>query len=223
MAALAVPLLTSGISALAGLFSKPSKSTTNSSENTSSTTGYNYTPQQQDMIDQLTQNYNSRLNGPEDLSGYGATGLQNINQASNNAKTMSNNILASRGLAGSPLAAFSNIAANASQGAQQSSLENSLPLIQRQDQLQSLQGIQNLFSSMPKGSTTTGSASGTSTTTGASGGGAGGLLGGLGAALAGPSGNGVSNATQIANNLPGGLYQGYNGGPGLSDVLQMLG
>src|SRR5665213_244503 len=103
MAALAGSLLTTGISALAGLFGgKPKTTTTNTTNN--STTTPNIGADQQNLENQYTQAIGKQLAGT-DLTGYTGQGLQQINQNAGTADKMSQNILAARGLSNSPYAA----------------------------------------------------------------------------------------------------------------------
>lgn len=216
MAAFAVPLITAGISGLAGLFGGKKKQQTSqntisdSTSNSSSSTTPNLTSQQQGLIDQLLSNYHSRLQQGSDLSGYAGQGLRNINQSSNIARKASDNILAARGLSNSPYAGYRDTVQAQQQGGQSADLLNSLPLLQRSMQGEDLSSLANIFKMIPTAysSNTQGSQHSNSTTTGtgtgSEGGGLGGLLGGLGAGLAGPNGgSGGSNLASILGNIFG--------------------
>lgn len=205
MAALAIPLLTSGISALAGLFGGKGKTTeqkqTTTSSGSSSTTP-NLTAQQQDLINQILSGYQSRLKTGADLTGYTGQGLQNINRTSNIAKKMSDNILASRGLSASPYASFVDNQADQARAGESSSFLNTIPTLQRQMQGEDLSGLLNVFSAIPKATSST--QNGTQTTVGniqQPGNMTAGALSGAGAALASPYDDQTSNAQQIASKL----------------------
>lgn len=223
MAALAIPLITAGISGLAGLFGKKQSNTSNTTYNSTnnstnqSSTAPSLTGQQQGLIDQLLSQYTSRLNQGADMSGYAAGGLQNINKTSNIAKKMSDNMIASRGLSNSPYAGFQDVAGSQARAGEQSQFLNQIPLLQRSMQGEDLSNLMNLFKAIPTAYNSQGSSnsntSGTqnTTSTGSGGGGIGGLLGGLGAGLAGPNGDsGQSNLSSIFGSLfPNKAPQGY--------------
>src|ERR1035437_6792618 len=100
MAALALPFISTGISALAGLFGAkpaPTVTKTNSNYNNTSTSTPNIGGNQQDLINQFTQGITKQMNGT-DMTGYTGQGLQQINQTAGVADKMSQNILAARGL-----------------------------------------------------------------------------------------------------------------------------
>lgn len=164
----------SAIGGLAGLFGggKQQKTTTSgtisntgSTSNTSSgefntanqnTTTPNLTPLQQSLIKQFTgtaQNLNTQA---ADLSGYKAQGLQDINDTSNAANQILARNLASRGLSFSPAATTAQTQQQLAEAGQRSQFLNSIPLLQRQLQQQSLQQLMQAFQVIPTGQTTSG-------------------------------------------------------------------
>lgn len=215
MASLALPLLTTGISALAGLFgAKPKPVVTNSSSNSTSTSTPNIGANQQSLENQFTQGITKQLNSANDMSGYTGQGLQQINQTAGVADKMSNNILAARGLSNSPYAATLQNQNNNNRLNQSSQFLNQIPLLQTQLRQQAIQQAIQGSQAIPFGSTVSGSSSGTSTQTGGGGSPVAGALSGAGAALNAPMGGGVNAGQQIAANLgnifgskPTGYYQ----------------
>lgn len=208
MASIALPLLTTGISALAGLFgAKPKPIVTNSSSNSTSTSTPNIGANQQSLQDQFTQGITQQLNSANDMSGYTGQGLQQINQTAGVADKMSKNILAARGLSNSPYAATLENQNNNSRLNQSSQFLNQIPLLQTQLRQQAIQQAIQGSQAIPFGSTVTGSQSGTSTQTGGGGSPVAGALSGAGAALNAPMGGGVTAGQQIATNL-GNIFGG---------------
>jgi len=205
MATLGLPLLSTGISALAGLFGakpKPITTTSSSNSNSSSTSTPNIGGNQQDLIDQFTQGINKQMQGT-DLTGYEGQGLQQINQNAGVADKMSQNILAARGLSNSPYAAFMTNQNNNNRLNQSSQFINQIPLLQQQLRQQAIQQAISGSQAIPFGSTVTGSSS-TSGTSTQSGGGSpvAGALSGAGAALNAPiNGYGTTAGQQIGTNL----------------------
>ena len=203
MASLALPLLTTGISALAGLFGakKPQPVVTNSSSTSTSTP--NIGANQQGLIDDFTQGIHKQLQGT-DLTGYTGQGLQQINQGANVADKMSQNILAARGLSNSPYAAFLTNQNNNNRLNQSSQFLNQIPLLQQQLRQQAIQQAISGSTAIPFGSTTSGTSS--STQSGGGGSGVAGALSGAGAALNAPiNGIGTTAGEQIATKL-GGIF-----------------
>lgn len=208
MAALALPLLTTGISALAGLFgAKPKPTVTNSSSNSTSTSTPNINPNAQNLENQFTQGITKQLNDANDMSGYEGQGLQQINQSAGVADKMSQNILAARGLSNSPYAANLTNANNNNRLNQSSQFINQIPLLQTQLRQNAIQQAISGSQAIPFGSTISGSQSGTSTTSGGGGSPVAGALSGAGAALNAPMGGGVSAGQQIATSL-GNIFGG---------------
>jgi len=200
MAALALPLLTTGISALAGLFgSKPKPVTTNSSSTSTSTP--NIGGGQQGIIDDFTQGIHKQMQGT-DLTGYTGQGLQQINQSAGVGDKMSDNILAARGLSNSPYAAFMKNQNNNNRLNQSSQFLNQIPLLQQQLRQQAIQTAISGSQAIPFGSTQSGSS--TSTQSGGGGSPVAGALSGLGAGLNAPiNGMGGTTSDLIGDKLSG--------------------
>lgn len=197
MSSLALPLLTTGISTLAGLFgAKPAPITTKTSSTNTSTP--NIGSNQQDLIDQFTQGINKQMQGT-DLTGYTGQGLQQINQTAGVGDKMSQNILAARGLSNSPYAAALTNQNNNNRLNQSSQFLNQIPLLQQQLRQQAIQSAISGSQAIPFGSTQTGSS--TSVQSGGGGSPAAGALSGAGFALNAPMGGGVNAGQQIATNL----------------------
>lgn len=161
-----IPLIGTGISAAAGFFGGGDKKQDTSStqqSNSSSTSTPNLSPQQQSLINQIIKGASDQYNQSQDLSGFTAGGLQNINNNSNiQSKTVSN-LLASRGLSYSPAAvtALSNPESN--KLSQSSSFLNSIPLLQRQMKEDSLTTLMKSFGLLPTSVTNTSSSSSSGT------------------------------------------------------------
>ncbi len=198
MATAVLPFLTTGISALAGLFgSKPKPVVTNSSSTSTSTP--NIGQNQQGLIDDFTQGIHKQLNGA-DLTGYTGQGLQQINQTAGVADKMSDNILAARGLSNSPYAATLKNQNNNNRLNQSSQFLNQIPLLQQQMRQQAIQQAIQGSQAIPFGTTTEGSS--TSTQTGGGGSPLAGALSGAGAALNAPiNGIGTRAGTAIGDSL----------------------
>lgn len=203
MAALALPLLTTGISALAGLFGgKPKTTTTNTTQNSNSTSTPNIAPDAQSLENQYTQAIGQQLAGT-DLTGYEGQGLQQINQTAGTADKMSQNILAARGLSNSPYAAALTNQNNNNRLNQSSQFVNQIPLLQQQLRQQAIQSAISGSAAIPYGNTTTGTTTTNQTQTG-SGNPTAGALSGAGAALNAPvNGYGTTAGQQIGTSLAG--------------------
>ncbi len=204
MAGLAIPLVLSGVSALAGLFGNREKKTTTdqtSNTNTSNNATQNvdlsntpqYTPEMAAYRDQILNALRNRLVGSTDLSGYTTSGMQQINQGADLRRKALENILASRGLSNSPSAANAVGRTESGRIGEQVNFMNSIPLLQRQLQGEDLNQFGQFFSSLPVGTRQTGTTTLASTgqsnttahgTTTQPSDMLGGLFGGLGAGLA---------------------------------------
>ena len=210
MATAVLPFLTTGLSALAGLFGgKPKTTTTNT--NSSSTSTPNIGADQQSLEDQFTQGITQQLNAANDMSGYTGQGLQQINQTAGVGDKMSQNILAARGLSNSPYAAALTNQNNNNRLNQSSQFLNQIPLLQQQLRQQAIQQAISGSAAIPYGSSTTG----TQNTTQTGGGGSApiaGALSGAGAALNAPvNGVGTTAGQSIGNTLAG-IFGGSNPG-----------
>jgi hypothetical protein len=124
--------------------------------NQSSTT----TPVEQDawtgLKDQLIQMSLKNLINPEDMTGYTATGVGNINNAADAATLARNNALASRGLSSSPIAGNADVISENARAGDIATFENTIPLLQRDFGLQDWTKALQLFASRPIGSSSTG-------------------------------------------------------------------
>lgn len=206
MAAIAIPLIGSAISGLAGLFGGQQQPTQKVSGTTSSTITPNLSPIQISLMNMFTNGLQSRYQQGTDLSGYTAQGLRTINQQGNLQDQATKNILAARGQSFSPAATTADIQNSNSRLAQSSSFLNSIPLLQRQLQGEDLNNLISGFKALPTGQTTQGTLNQTSTQT-VPGGGIAGLLSGLGAGLFSPTGSGGSSGI---SSILGGLFGGGN-------------
>lgn len=171
MASFAIPLIGSGISALAGLFGN--KNTKNET-----TVKQNLSPLQQKLSDSLAAS--AQGSTTDDLSAYRAQGLNSINDSfAPQDKALDNNI-ASRGLSFSPIAAaLKNQNAN-SRITQQNQFQTQLPQIKRQWDQQQFSNLLSIFSSLPTSTTSTSTGQGSPL---------GGALAGAGAGLMAPYGD----------------------------------
>jgi hypothetical protein len=107
----------------------------------------------------------AKLNGSKtSLAGYEGTGIANINNAFDATNMARENALTSRGLATSPIAGNADIMAQNSKAGQMATFENTLPLIQRDMDLQDWTQAFNVFAARPMGSSSEGSTTGTTTT-----------------------------------------------------------
>lgn len=223
-----IPLVTAGISGLAGLFggkkqNVPSEQYNNStSTNTGSQNTSNFSFQnpelsqgQRDLSNAAIADVIRRFrNGGPDLSGFAAGGLREINNAGDIQNKILDNILASRGQTFSPSASFSKAALESSRIGEGTRFLQTVPLVQRQFQQENLDNILNVFRSLPtaytSGGTTNNNFSNTSET----------------------NQRGTQLTTNPGNPLAGlfsGLGQGLlapsspGGGPNIESILQALG
>lgn len=208
MAALALPFLSTGISALAGLFgSKPKPVVTDTNSTNHLSTNPNIGANQQNLIDQFTQGITKQMQGT-DLTGYTGQGLQQINQTAGVADKMSKNILAARGLSNSPYAAALTNQNNNNRLNQSSQFLNQIPLLQQQLRQQAIQSAISGSQAIPFGQTTDGSSTQHSVQSGGGGSPVAGALSGLGAGLNAPvNGVGTTAGEQIGTQL-GSIFGG---------------
>lgn len=218
MAAFAVPLALSGISALAGLFGgKPKQTTTTTNSNNtsnSSNSGYSDSTPQLSDLQQLLSNVggygaiNKLRTGSDGLiDSIKTQGLQAINQGSDIQKRMTDNILSSRGLQYSPYAAGALAAPESQRISQQSQLFEQLPQLKENLDNQNLTNVLNQFKALPTatssnyGGSQQSNSSGTQTSTGTTPDqSVPGFLSGLGSSLAAPNAGG-SNLASILKSL----------------------
>lgn len=192
MASLAIPLLSAGISGLAGLFGgKSSTTTTTGTQDNNSSTNYQYTPDQQRMMQQLMQQFQQQSQG-FDNSGYQSQGIQDINKSSDQSQTAIQNMLAQRGLSFSPAAATSLTQNRIGQAGQQSQFLNSIPLLNYQLKSQALTNAGNFLNGQRVNSNSTSHTTSQQTQKG-SGNMAGGLFAGIGTGIADTLGKRFAN------------------------------
>lgn len=111
---------------------------------------YNFSPLQQSLANNILSQGNSFLNSIPNLGSYLSSGLKK-NQTQNNQNLFSlRSTLASRGLSYSPLASAEEASTNINTGNQNAQLANQIPLLQRQLQLQALQGAGQAFGAIPQ-------------------------------------------------------------------------
>ena len=111
------------------------------------TTAANLQPNQQNLLNSLTQKY-QQLTNPS-LQGYQAGQIQGINNTSDIQKQAVDNIMASRGLAMSPVAGTAAAGVENSRLGQINSLNESIPLLQNQQNLTNLGASSSFLSSLP--------------------------------------------------------------------------
>lgn len=169
MASFVLPI----VSGLAGLFGglspqKMTQTTNSTSSGTQSSSGSSSTTPQLSDLQQLL----SSIMGPAavnqyqqgtNLTPYVNSGLQNINNTTNSASGQIANTLAARGLSNSPYAATAMTQPQLMAQQEQSSLLNSVPLLQQQLNTQNIGTMESAFSALPTGTSTSGT-SNTSTT-----------------------------------------------------------
>lgn len=161
MSSFVAPIV-AGLSALGGLFSAK-KSTSNTSS--TSTTTPNYDPASLALKNFLLSNYTGAVNNvPNWNKSYETSGLQNLVNSSTQAAQSANDALAARGISRTTAGAQAVGDESYQQGKQISSFLNNAPVVEQQNLLSTLGGAGSFLSSLPVGSTT----SGTSSTTGTS-------------------------------------------------------
>jgi hypothetical protein len=211
------------ISGLAGLFGGGTQATVKSNSqsqqqgsqtqqgNTSQTSSVtpNLSPFQQQLAQLFTQGAGDLYNQSTNLQPYTTGGLQQIQQQGGANNQVLSNILAARGLSASPAAATALSGNVLNTGNQMNQFLQTVPLLQRQLQTQSLGQLIGAFGALPTGVTSqgdtsqfgktdisqSGSMSGTNVQQGNP---LGGLFSGIGAGLFGPS-SGASNLSSIIN------------------------
>lgn len=189
MAAFAVPLITAGLSGLAGLFGGRPKTTTTTTDQTqknefdqSASTNPNFSPLQQKLMEMFGQQ--ARQFATPNLGQYAQQQLQQIGQQGNLNRQIIANSLASRGLSYSPAAQSPFTQNLMNVGAQQNQFLAQMPLLARQYQQQAFQNLLGAFGAIPTGQTSTSSGTSTGTSHGTQvGQQSGNMLGGLASGL----------------------------------------
>lgn len=137
---------------LQNFFNQLTKGTLAGTTTQGGTTTPNLSPQAQALINTLTQRYQT-LAAPS-MTGYGAQQTANINQAANAQSQAVNALMASRGLSTSPVAATTAAGLEQNRLNQITSMQQQLPLLQQQMNLQNLAGAGGFAASIPYGQTT---------------------------------------------------------------------
>jgi hypothetical protein len=171
-------LLTAGLGSafggLAGLFgggkqqkTQTSGTITNNQQgsfNTQNSTAPNFSNLQKALMQQFTGAASNLYNQSTNLQPYEASGMEQINQGANAASQAIAANNASRGLSFSPAASTAQNQNTLNRVNQQTQFANSIPLLQRQLQQQSLGQLMQAFQVIPTGQT--GTQSGTTTQSG---------------------------------------------------------
>jgi hypothetical protein len=167
----------------AGMIGTPSSSTTNGTTTTSGSSTSNpiLSSSAQDFLNKLTSYYTNYIQQSPDLSGYYAQQANGINNNAQLADRYTQEQLAARGLSTSPVAASITNTNNLNRVNQLNTVQQQLPLLQRQLTGEALGQGAGFFSQIPRGQTNQMNQSQTTnqTTKSSSGGGLGGLLSGL--------------------------------------------
>ena len=111
---------------------------------------YELDPQTQALLDQLTSSYSSYAKSPLDFRGYQASGIQGINQNSDLQKQAVDSIMASRGLATSPVTGTALANLENSRFGQINQFNQQLPLLQNDLIGKNLGEAAGFFNLIPK-------------------------------------------------------------------------
>ncbi len=168
MASWAVPLAISGLGALGGLISnKPKEVKTNQTTNTDSdtqtafqNTGFQsgsstptYDPYSEELKRALIQKHLASLDEDPNLTGYGLSGVRDINNLAGLRTQSLQNALASRGMGQNPYAPLISESARVSDVA---NFRNQIPLLARQLRNTALTNAGGFFSNLKPGQEYTG-------------------------------------------------------------------
>lgn len=113
-----------------------------------------YDPYQAEMRDRIMESLYGRAMGATDLSGYTGQGLRTINDASAQKQRILNQVLASRGLSYSPVAASATGNLESQRVGESVNFMNQIPLLQRQLQGEDLANLASFWSKIPYGRAT---------------------------------------------------------------------
>ena len=117
-------------------------------------------PEWQGLGDLLRSTITQRMQNPGDfLRGYEESGLQNINRTFDVLRRGQENQLTARGLAGSPVAAGSDLRFDLGRGSQIADFQSRIPLLERDIQNQDIGLGMSLFGQRPIGQTSSGQSS----------------------------------------------------------------
>lgn len=122
----------------------------------SSSTTPNLSPEHQALINSLMAKYGQLTNKPVDMSGYATQQTQGFNRNSTLQKQAADNIMAARGVSGSPAAAVTDTNIDAQRMAQINNMQMGIPVLQNQMMQQNLAGATALAGVIPHGTTNTG-------------------------------------------------------------------
>lgn len=137
----------------------------NQQQQVGSDTTPTYGPEAQQLLSRLTGAF-SNLTQPPDLRGYQAQGLQDIGRSSDLQRQNVNEIMASRGLSTSPVAATAANNVESNRFSQMNQFNQSLPLLADEMRMRNLGAATNFFQAIPKGTTSTGFNLGSTSTAG---------------------------------------------------------
>jgi hypothetical protein len=129
-----------------------SQTQTQGATTSTSTTNPNLSPATQQLIDSLTRKY-QQLTTPS-LSGYAAQQTQGINRNADLQSQAVQSIMASRGLATSPVSGTSQANVEAGRFGEINKMQAGLPLLQNQLNTQNLGAAANFMQMIPPGGTT---------------------------------------------------------------------
>jgi hypothetical protein len=184
--------MSSGLGAIlggaAGLFPTTGNQTTTGTMHGTSSGSYspNLSPTAQSLLNNLVNQYSTLASQGPNLSDYEAAQGNAINKTYNAAQQKTQQEMAARGLATSPVSGSVQSSQDMARASAMGQLHQSIPLLQQQLQLQDLAPLMQLFQSIPYGYSTSGTQdqSTQQTTKTASGGGIGSLIGGALSGLA---------------------------------------
>lgn len=135
---LLIPAITAGIGAIGGILNNTKSARTTTSAPT-------ILPEFKTLSDLLRARSEQQIRDSVDLSGYQAQGVGNINQAFDATQQARNNSLTSRGLASSPTAGSVDTNFAQARGGNIADFLNTIPLLQRQIQNDSLNTGMNVL------------------------------------------------------------------------------
>jgi hypothetical protein len=102
------------------------------------------------LRDQLISMAMNKLKTGTDMSGYTASGINNINNASDATSMTRDNMLSARGLASSPIAGNADILSENARAGNVATFQNSIPVLQRDFANQDWTQALNLFNPRPQ-------------------------------------------------------------------------
>lgn len=139
-----------------------SQTQTSGGTTSTSTTNPNLSPATQQLIDTLTAKYQN-LTQPS-LQGYAAQQTQSINRNADLQNQAVQSLMASRGLATSPVSGTAQAGVEAGRFGEINKMQAGLPLLQNQQNLTNLGAAANFMQMIPHGTTTTGGTQNTQNT-----------------------------------------------------------